>query len=259
MAATPTAVRAFEYHLVAYRRTWRGGVVTTFLNPVMFLAAMGLGLGSFVDEGGADTLGGVPYLEFLAPGLLAATCMQVATGEATYPVMAGIKWIRTYHAMLATPLGVRDVLRGHLGFIASRLATTAAAFTIVMLLFGAAHSSAVVLGVPAGVLTGMAFATPIFAFSAHSESDTAFASLFRFVVVPMFLFSGTFFPVEQLPALLEPVAYVTPLWHGVALCRHLSLGSGTPLGDLGHAAYLVAWFAAGYALAHRALRRRLVT
>jgi lipooligosaccharide transport system permease protein len=253
------AVRALEYHLTAYRRTWRGGVVTTFLNPVLFLAAMGLGLGSFVDRGATDTLGGVAYLDFLAPGLLAATCMQVAAGESTYPVMAGIKWIRTYHAMLATPLGVADVLRGQVAFIGLRLLTTAAAFVVVMTLFGAVSSAAVLLAVPAGALTGLAFTTPIVAYSARCENDWAFASLMRFGILPMFLFSGTFFPVEQLPAAFEPVAYVTPLWHGVTLCRHLALGSGTPVGDLGHVAYLAAWVAVGYALAEAGFRKRLVT
>jgi lipooligosaccharide transport system permease protein len=115
-----------------------------------------------------------------------------------------------------------------------------------------------VLTVPAGVLTGMAFAAPIVAFAATQDNDAHFAALFRFVVIPMFLFSGTFFPVSQLPPVMRPIAYLTPLWHGVDLCRTLALGTASVGRTTVHTLYLLAWVIAGTALARLAYQRRLV-
>ncbi len=254
------AGRAFAYWMTQYRRTWRGTAVSSVLEPLGFLAAMGIGLGTLVDSGtGSATLPGVSYLEFLAPGLLAATAMQTASFESTYPVMGAIKWQRQYHAMLATPLRVVDLLAGHLLFVAFRLVTTLTVFVAVMAGFGAIESPWAALALPVAVLTGMAYATVIFAFAARQDNDGGFAMLFRFGIVPMFLFSGTFFPVSQLPDWLEPVAWATPLWHGVELCRSLSLGTAHLVPALLHVAYLAAWTAAGFALARRCFAGRLET
>lgn len=247
-------LRSFDYWAYQYRRTWRGTVVSTVAQPVLFLAAMGVGLGSLVDEGGRL---GSDYLVFLAPGLLAATAMQTAANESMYPVQGAIKWERTYHAMLATPLGVGAVLGGHLLWVVFRLATTCLAFLGVMTLFGAAESPAAVLALPAAVLCGMAFAAPIFAFVAAVDRDAAFAAIQRFVLVPMFLFSGTFFPISQLPRVLEWVAYATPLWHGVDLCRSLALGTQDPLDAAVHVGYLSLWVAGGILAARFSFDRRL--
>jgi lipooligosaccharide transport system permease protein len=258
--STPPTVRALRYWLVAYKRTWKATITTSFLNPLLFLAAMGLGLGTYVDKSASavSALGGVDYVAFLAPGLLAATAMQSAAVEGMWPVMASIKWTRQYHAQLATPLRVVDIALGHFAFIALRLLTAAAIFLCVAALFGALESWTAVLAVPAAVLTGLAFATPIAAFSStRSKEGGAFAALNRFVLIPMFLFSGAFFPVTQLPVGLRVVAYLTPLWHGVDLCRHLALGTGTPLGDLGHVAYLALFAVGGALVAIVSYRRRL--
>jgi lipooligosaccharide transport system permease protein len=257
--STPLPLRSFFYWAYQYKRTWRGGLTTTFLTPVLFLAAMGVGLGSLVNKHGQAQLGGVRYLTFLAPGLLAASAMQTAAQESTFPVMGAIKWIRTYHAMLATPLRVIDVLVGHLAWMAVRLLLVSATFVIVMAAFGATGSWEVVLAVPAAVLTGMAFAAPIAAFAATQENETYFNAIFRFMVIPMFLFSGTFFPVSQLPAVLRAIAYATPLWHGVDLCRTLALGRATLGRSVLHVAYLLAWVVAGVIAGASAFRRRLVS
>lgn len=248
---------AFEYWLTAYRRTWRGSLVSSVVSPVLFLAAMGVGLGSLI-HGGTGRVDGVRYAEFLAPGLLAAAVMQTAEGEATWPVMGAIKWHRTYLGQLATPLTVRDVMLGHLAFIAMRTVMAAAAFTAVTAVFGLVHSAVgALLAMLAAVLTGLAFATPVAAFSATQQRETGFILLYRFGVVPMFLFSGTFFPVSQLPAALQPIAWVTPLWHGVSLCRDLALGRGSSWAMLGHAAYLALVAVVGVVLGQRAYTRRL--
>jgi lipooligosaccharide transport system permease protein len=253
-------LRSFAYWLTQYRRTWRGTAISTVLEPLGFLAALGLGLGVLVDEGsGSATLEGVGYLEFLAPGLLAATAMQTTAFESTYPVMGAIKWLRTYHAMLATPLRVVDVLGGHLLFVAFRLVMTSTVFLLVMAVFGAIASPWGLLALPVAVMTGLAFAPAIFAFSATRENDSGFAMLFRFGILPMFLFSGTFFPVEQLPDWMEPVAWVVPLWHGVDLARDLCLGQPSLSAALVHVGYLLAWVVVGFVVARRTFVQRLVT
>ena len=256
-----TALRSFEYWLFKYRRTWRGSLVSTFATPTLYLAAMGVGLGSLVNHSaGAARLGGVGYLSFIAPGVLAAAAMQIAAGEATYPVWVSIKWLKTYHAMLATPLGVQDVLVGHLAWMAVRLTITCTAFLAVMGLFGTLHSGLAVLALPAAILTGLAFAVPITAYAAAQVNDTGFALLYRLGIVPLFLFSGVFFPIDRLPAVLRPVAYATPLWHGVDLCRGLTLGGGlTPGGAAVHVVYLTVLTLGGFAAARVTYRRALVT
>jgi lipooligosaccharide transport system permease protein len=255
--SAPLALRAFEYWVFQYRRTWRGSAVSTVLFPVLFLASMGLGLGTLVDSSASRGVEGHSYLVFLAPGLLAATAMQTGVGESTYPVMGAIKWIKTYHAMLATPLGVLDVMVGHLLYIAARVLFGSVVFLAVMTAFGAVDSALGLLALPAAVLTGMAFAAPVAAFSAVNDNDAGFAMLMRFVVTPLFLFGGVFYPVQQLPLVLEQLAYLTPLWHGVALSRGLALGTVSAGAALGHALYLSAWIAVGTWVAARNYRRRL--
>ena len=251
------AVREFRYWLTNYRRTWRGSIYTSFLSPVLYLGAMGLGLGKLVDAHGTARLGGVSYLAFLAPGLLAAAAMQSGIEESTYPVLGSVKWRRTYYAAAASPLRPADIFHGHLLFTIMRLVMNSAIFLVVMAAFGAITSPWVLAAVPVAVLTGLAFAAPIEAWAITVSKDTSFALVFRFGMIPLFLFSGTFFPVTQLPAWIRPVAYATPLWHGVALCRGLSLGTTDVAAALGHVAYLAALALAGVLVAQRNYRRRL--
>ena len=257
VAALPRAVHVFERNAAVYRRTWHGSIFSSFLAPMLFLAAMGVGLGTLVNRtsGGVD---GVSYVAFLAPGLLAANQMQTAAGETTFPVMGKIIWDRTYEAMLATPLGVRDLLLGELAWVTFRLTLVGAVFVGVMAGFGLIHSPLALLALPAAVLNGLAFATPILAFSASRKNDSGFNVLFRFIITPLFLFSGTFFPVDRLPAFLQPIAWLTPLYHGVELTRGLTLGTLQPLAAAVHVAFLVVVVVIGIVVADRTLRRHLV-
>jgi len=251
------AVRALRFWLVNYRRTWQGSIYSSVLGPLLYLGAMGLGLGTLVDQHGTGSLGGVSYLAFLAPGLLAAQAMQFAIGESTYPVLASVKWLKTYQAAAASPLRPADLFHGHLIFTTIRLAMNSAIFMIAMAAFGSAESPWLIAALPVSVLTGLAFAAPVDAYAVTREKDQSFAVLFRFGMIPMFLFSGTFFPVTQLPVWIRPLAYATPLWHGVALCRELSLGTATVAGAAGHVAYLLAITAAGVYAGARTYARRL--
>ena len=227
------------------------------MTPVLYLLAFGFGLGELVDRT-TDLPEGISYLEFVAPGLLAATAMQIASFEASWPVLSAIKWSRQYHAMLATPLRIGDVLLGHQAFIAFRMLMTAVVYLAAIAAFGAVNSPLGILAVPVTVLVGIAFAAPIAAWGAYTETDASFVAIFRFLIVPMFLFSGTFFPIERLPGILEVVAYATPLWHGVDLCRQLTLGDVDPASATLHLGYLLAFTALGLAAAYWSYRRRLI-
>jgi lipooligosaccharide transport system permease protein len=251
------AVREFRYWLTNYRRTWRGSIYSSVLSPLLYLGAMGVGLGTLVDAHGTASLGGLSYLAFLAPGLLAAAAMQAAVEESTYPVLGSVKWRRTYYAAAASPLRPADLFHGHLLFTSMRLAMNSAIFLAVMAAFGTVASPWALAALPAAVLTGLAFAAPIEAWVITVTKDTSLTLIFRFGLIPLFLFSGTFFPVTQLPAWLRPLAYVTPLWHGVALCRSLTLGTATLGGALVHVAYLTALAAVSVAAGNRTYRRRL--
>ena len=253
-----TIGRVFEHRLLSYRKTFRSSVFTSFVSPVLFLTAMGIGLGGYVSDSAA--LAGVPYLVFLAPGLLAATAMQSASFEATYPIMSGLVWQRIFHAMHATPISPRDIALGNLAWIVARLTMMTTIFTLVIILFGAAESPLIVFAIPAAVLTGMAFAGPIAAFAATQKTPSKFATIFRFGITPLFLFSGTFFPISTLPAALQALAWLTPLFHGVALTRGLSLGTiaDEPVAAAIHVIYLTTLATVGAWLTIRNIRRRLV-
>ena len=254
--------RVVETRAMQYRRTFRASIFSSFLNPVLFLLAMGVGLGTYVDRSGTASaaLGGLSYLQFLAPGLLAATTMQAAAFESTFPIMGGLTWQKTFHAMYATPVSPRDIVVGNLVWIAIRLTAIATIFTIVMALFGAAASPLIVLGIPAAVLTGMAFAAPIAAFSATQRTPEKFNAVFRFGITPLFLFSGTFFPISNLPAVIQPIAWLSPLWHGVELSRGLALGTigANPGLAIVHVLVLGAILVVGSVWAFRTVEARLV-
>jgi lipooligosaccharide transport system permease protein len=249
-------VHVVEHNAMVFKRVWRGSIMVSFFTPLFFLGAMGVGLGSFVNRG-AGGVGGVPYIDFLAPGLIAATAMQTAAFECMYPILGKIMWDRIYEAMLATPLRVVEVLGGEVCWVLLRVLTVSALFWIVMVLFGVAHTAESVLVIPAAALTGLAFATPIIAFSATQRNDTGFASIGRFVITPLFLLGGAFFPLSKLPVFLQAVAWVTPLAHGVALCRGLTLGSLGPSEALLHTTVISAYVVAGFVLARATFLRRL--
>jgi lipooligosaccharide transport system permease protein len=252
-------LRQFDYWATTYRRTWRGSVVSTFVMPLFYLLGMGVGLGAFVDDRSRSELpDGVTYLEFIGPGLLATMVMMTAIFESTYPVYGNIKWAKVYESMLATPLGVVHVLNGHLLYVAFRAASMSAVFVVVLAAFGIVDSVQGAIGaLLAAVLVGMAHAAPVFAYSARLKSDSGFAPLFRLGILPMFLFSGAFFPVSSLPDGVEWLAYLTPVYHGVELCRDLILGSVEWGVDILNVGYLVTWIVVGWGLARWSFGNRL--
>jgi lipooligosaccharide transport system permease protein len=252
------ATRVFQRNLLVYLHTWRGSLSFSFLQPLMFLTAMGIGIGALINLQEMDALGGIPYLHFLGPGLLAATAMQTATWESTYPIMNRIMWGKNYEAMLSTPVQVRDLIGGELGWIGFRELTVGGTFLVVLTIFGIAAGPVALLAVPVAILIGLGFASWLIAFTATQRNDVGFSAVFRFVINPLFLFSGTFFPLTQMPDAVQAVAWATPLFHGVELSRALILDRIDALPALAHLAYLLAFFAVGAYLADRSLHRRMV-
>jgi lipooligosaccharide transport system permease protein len=254
--ATPSLLRVVEREMRVYRRLWRGLVFSTFLTPVLFLAAMGLGLGHLVNAH-SGTVDGVDYLDFIAPGLLVASSMQIAAGEAMWPVLAGVKWIRFYTGVAATPIESGNLYGGVVLWQALRTVVSATVFLVIAALFGAIPSAWGVLAIPAAALTAAALVAPLAAFSITQETDLAFPVLMRLVILPIVMFSGTFFPVSQLPAGLRVFVGLSPLWHGVALARDATTGTFQPWADLGHVLALCGFVAVGAWFGVRTFRRRL--
>jgi lipooligosaccharide transport system permease protein len=254
------AWRQRDYWSTLYKRTWRGTVITSFVTPLLYVLAMGVLLGGYIEAGPEQLEGATSYLAFVAPGLVAAQTMQMVVGEVTFPIMAMVKWQRIAFGMIATPLGPVDVINAHLGYIVFRIATVSAIFLTVMAPFGVYESFEGVVGAfLVQILIGLAFATPIYGLSAGLKDEMPFALVFRLGVIPMFLFSGAFFPIENLSPWMEQLARLTPLWHGVDLTRMFTLDRLDAGLALVHVAYLLAVILLGYWWAVRRLTKRLVS
>jgi lipooligosaccharide transport system permease protein len=249
-------IRAFEYWLLQYKRTWRGTIVISVANPLLFLVGVGAGLGRLVDTHAPPALANVPYAAFFAPGMLAAAAMQTAFIEGSGSV-ARAATFGAYRDATPTPLEPSQLMGGHLLFIAFRVFTSSAAFVAVMAVFGLTHGWWVPAVLAGATLTGMAFAAPAAAWAVTIRKMRHLNTAFRFVIMPLYMFSGTFFAVAQLPAWIRPLSYVLPLWHGVELCRTISLGTATLAGTSIHVAYLLALMIGGFAVARVSYRSRL--
>jgi lipooligosaccharide transport system permease protein len=256
LSQTPIWV-LIEYNLLNARRYWRSVVIVGVVTPLLYVLALGIGLGTVVNQHGTDQLG-VPYLVFVAPAFLTAAALQVGTGEAAYPVMGGFKWLRTFHGMAATPLRPQQICDGTLVWITLRIFVNSAVYLAIMVSFGGAQRWQVIYALPAATLTGIAFAAPVAAMAAAVPAEgQAFNVLFRFIVTPMFLFSGTFYPISQLPEWGQWLAYVSPLWHGTELARDAAIGGLSAASVFGHIAYLLVWLVVGIGLARWRFRVRI--
>lgn len=249
------AAAVLEYFLVGYRRVWRGSVFSSFVLPLLFFLGMGVMVGSYVDRGGGLD---VPYVDFIAPGLLAFTALQIGMAEASFPVFGAFKWTKIYYAIAAAPPRASEIIAGTLAFIALRILASVTVFLGVMAAFGAVRSWWALAAPVVATLFGLAVAAPTAAFSASVDADNMLALLFRFGQLPMVLLSGVFFPVDQLPEALRPFAYVMPLWHGVELCRAATLGVAPPWPAPLHLLYLAVWLVAGWYLVRVRFTKRLV-
>jgi lipooligosaccharide transport system permease protein len=252
--------RQLDYFWTAYKRTWKASVVSSFLSPLLYVVAMGVLLGGFVHVSPSRLDGATSYLGFVVPGLIAAQAMQTALFETTYPVLGAIKWHKSFWAQLASPLEARDLANAMLVFTLFRIGSTCGVYFLVMAPFGVfATWWGPVLAWLATMLVGMAFATWTFALSARVEGPDSFALVFRLGMIPLFLFSGSFFPISNLGTTLAWVARCTPLWQGVSLTRMLCLDRVDGLTAAANVTVLVVLLMVGWRLAVASLRRRLAT
>lgn len=257
--STPTIVRVWESEFAVYRKIWHSHVLLAFVQPLLYLVGMGLGVGALIDVNtdSSASLDGLTYFEFLAPALLATTAMISAGQASLWQVLDGFFWGNRYRAMAATPLTPNDVASGLTLWHATRTLIGVAGVGAVLVLFDDTRSWGLLVAVPAAVLTGLAFALPITAWSSTRYGGGSFPTIIRFGLLPMFLFGGAFFPITELPGWLQPVAYVTPLWHGIELCRGAVIDSVSAGNVAVHVAVLGAYICTGWAACRITFARRL--
>ena len=206
---------------------WLGAIVAFGLgNPVLYLLSVGIGIGALVDStSGADNPIGVPYLTFLAPALLATAAIQAAMDETTFPTMQGFLWDKSFFAMISTQLMARDLVGGIMIASSIRCSFNTLIYAGVLVLFGAVPLTSVPVLVFAAIFAGISFAGVMLAVTSFVKQDDGFYAIVgRFVLTPMFMFSGTFYPLESLPIYLQWVGWISPVWHATNLGRNLSYG-----------------------------------
>lgn len=257
--STPTTLRVWESELAVYRKVWKSHVLLAFVQPLLYLLGIGLGVGALIDVNTDSTaaLGGISYFAYLAPALLATTAMISAGQASLWQVLDGFFWGNRYRAMAATPLTPGDIATGLMLWHATRTAIGVAGVAGVLALFAETRSWGLLVAVPVAVLTGLAFALPISAWSSTRYGGGSFPTIIRFGLLPMFLFGGAFFPIDELPGWLQPVAYVTPLWHGIELCRGVVIESSSPGNVVVHLLVLVTYVFAGWIACRLFFARRL--
>lgn len=261
----PNALRWGAYRVAEYRlrhiSKWMGSVIAMGLgNPVLFLLSVGLGVGSLVDaNSGGEGIGGIPYLQFVAPALLAAAAIQGVMEEVTFPTMDGFVWDKVFFAIGATSVSAKQIANGVMLVALIRGIFTTAMYLAILLAFGAVPLSSVLPLLLTSLFAGWAFAAIMLSFTARLDNDDGyFAIISRFVVAPMFLFSGTFYPLEQMPIFLQPIGWISPLWHATELGRFLSYGLEIePLMFFVHFGYLAILGVLGMALTYPKFAQRL--
>ncbi|MDQ1607542.1 MAG: lipooligosaccharide transport system permease protein [Microbacteriaceae bacterium] len=234
--------------------------VTGIGNPFLYLFTMGVGLGSLVSQNlGPDAVNGVSYLQFVAPALLCSAAVTVTAEEFTYPVLLGFKWNPTFYAMNAAPIAPGQIIDGIVYSVIVRLFATCGIYYVFMVFFGAVPSGWGVVSILVAMLTGLAFGTMVMTYVATIEQDTGqVAMLMRFVLLPMTLFSGTFFPLGSMPWFLQWIGWISPLWHGTELSRVFAYGASEPAWLIVvHVLYLGALFVVGWLWSRRIAARRL--
>lgn len=195
-------------------------------NPVLYLISVGIGLGGLIDKNvGASGVDGVKYLTFLAPALLAQAAIQGAMDETVFPTIEGFKWNRTFYSMNSTPLSGAQISLGVFLAAFFRTIYTVLLYFGVMWFFGALNSPSSWLAIPTAIFAGVAFGALMQALAAKLENENIFFVVIgRFIMMPLFLFSGTFFPLTTMPFFLQWIGWISPLWHATELGRHLTYG-----------------------------------
>jgi len=254
------AWRVAEYRFYAMSKWMTSVIVFGFGNPILYLISVGLGIGALVDAntGGGGILG-VPYIQFVAPALLASAAIQGVMDEVTFPTMDGFVWDKVFFAINATSVSATQIANGVMIVALGRGLFTTVLYLGVLLAFGAVPLTSVLPLLFTSMIAGWGWASVMLAITARLERDDGyFAIIGRFVIAPMFLFSGTFYPLEQMPLFLQPLGWISPLWHSVQLGRHLSYGMELADGMLlVHLAYLAIMGIVGMRFVYPKFKERL--
>jgi lipooligosaccharide transport system permease protein len=237
---------------------WAGIILfAAVINPTLYLVSIGIGVGSLIDAN--NGVNGVSYLTFLAPALLASAAIQGSSDEVIFPVMDGFKWNRTFFGMRSTPLTARQISLGIFLAAMARAIVSIVIYWIVLYFFGALESNTAWLAMPAALLAGASMAAVMLALAARIENENFFFTLVgRFIMIPMFLFSGTFYPLTQMPVFLQFFVWISPLWHATELGRYLTYDY--PLSGLQvaiHMVVLTSMVVIGLFLSARVFAKRL--
>ena len=251
---------AAEHRLRDMRAYYQTLIAISIGNPLVYLLTLGLGLGTLVKADLSDGAGGtVSYLLFVAPALLASAAVMSAAEEASYPILGGFKFNPVFYAMNASPISSGQVVTGVLLGVLARVLPSSIIYFVVIALFGAAPSPLAWLGIVTATVAGMGAAAIVGGFMATVIEDKGQpAVIFRFIIAPLFLFSGTFFPLDQLPSLLQWVGWISPLWHATQLGRVLSYGMGEPAWlTVVHVVYLLGLLVGGVLYSRYTFAKRL--
>ncbi len=250
-------------HMVRAMRAYGWTIIVGAVGqPILYLLGLAVGLAALIRVPIVDHGQEVTYLMFVAPALLATATISLASEELTYPVMAGFKWRRYFYGFNASPLSSPQIANGVIAGAAARMIVASAAYYLIVWLlpFGAVpHPATGWLAIVAGVLAGLAFGIPLMAYAASIEDDKGqFALVQRFIFMPMFLFSGTFYPLDSLPPWLAWIGWISPLWHGSELGRVATYAAAVdPVMVAVHLGYLLVLAAVGYVFARRVFTERL--
>jgi len=229
--------------------------------PVAYLFAMGVGLATLVDTNSTSVFGGVSYLTFIAPALLISAAVMTAANEFTFPVMDGFKWRRVYYGPHASPLTPEQIAAGQIIAVTIRFVLQSAIYFGVVALFGASPGAWGWVSILVATLAGLSFGLPLMAYAATVTTDKGqFAMVMRFIVMPLFLFSGTFFPLDTLPLAVRWIGWISPIWHGTELGRVFSYGyEEAPLLTVVHVVFLVGLAVVGWVLTRRLFAKRMAS
>lgn len=249
-----------EYRLFSMSK-WMGSMISFGLgNPIIYLVSIGLGIGALVDANtGGQGIDGVSYIEFVAPALLATAAINSLQDEVTFPTMQGFVWDKMFFAMNNTPITARQIANGIMTTATIRGIFTVVLYEAVLLVFGAIPLSSALPLFFTSIFAALAFGAAMLAVTVRIENDTTlFAIIGRFVIAPMFLFSGTFYPLDQMPIYLQWIGWISPMWHSTQLGRFLSYGMPLELWQLAmHATFLATVFVIGMLFAYPKFESRL--
>ncbi len=245
------AFRVWQRNFTVYTKLYKSSFVFNFVEPILYLVALGLGLGSFVKE-----INGIPYINYIAPGLIASSSMFATASECTYGTYVRMTYQKTFDAILATPVNLEDLVAAELLWGATKSLIYGTVIAIVITAFGLIDSPMIILCIPVLFLSGLIFAEISIIAVALVPGIDSFSYFFTLLVTPSFLFSGIFFPLDTLPPLISRIAYFTPLYHVVNIFRSLSAGNvHAVLGDL---VWLVIAAALMAPFPFRLMRKRIV-